>query len=144
MVEKPSLSEMTKLFSVVDRELQDANAVGLSVDGKFMHAYDAALVLCMIALRACGYRVTKGAGHHKHSIGSLRFTLGECMQPLADEIEIASRKRGQAMYDRTGVVQTLDADELLESARKLRREVLDWMAAAHPRLVPTGLVNRDS
>ncbi len=45
----PTLPEITQLFAVVDREIHDASVAGLSVDGKFMHAYDAALNLCTIA-----------------------------------------------------------------------------------------------
>lgn len=52
-----SRAELTQLFAVVDRELGDASIAQLSVDGRFMHAYDAALNLCTIALRASGYEI---------------------------------------------------------------------------------------
>ena len=56
----PTLPEIAQLVRVVDREISDAGASGLSSDGRFMHAYDAALVLCKVALRAEGYLVPKG------------------------------------------------------------------------------------
>lgn len=73
---EPDLAEIQQLIQVVDCDIADAQAEGLSADGKFQHAYDAALQLCMIALRASGYRVPKGAGHHKRGIDSLQHTLG--------------------------------------------------------------------
>ena len=137
--DQATLPEITQLFAVVDRELQDAELDGISVDGRFMHAYDASLILCMIALRASGYRVPKGSGHHKRSIESLPLTVGPHIQTTSDQIEIASRKRGQAMYDRAGVVDERDADELAETARALRLEVIDWLKSEHPNLLPAGL-----
>lgn len=43
---------------------------------------------------------------HKRTIGTLVFTLGTAYQRVADEIELASRRRGQAMYDRVGVAES--------------------------------------
>ena len=63
-----AVPEIQSLLQVVDRDLADAQTSGLSPHGRFQHAYDAALQLCMLALRACGYRVSKGQGHHKHGI----------------------------------------------------------------------------
>jgi hypothetical protein len=73
----PTLPEIQQLLRVVDRELSDARAKGISTDGKFAHAYTAALQLCMVPLRASGYKVPKGGSHHKRAIDSLRYTLGE-------------------------------------------------------------------
>jgi len=38
----PTLPEIAQLLRVVDREISDAGTGGLSPDGRFMHAYDAA------------------------------------------------------------------------------------------------------
>lgn len=119
--------------------MRDAGTDGLSVDGKFMHAYDASLILCMIALRVSGYRIPKGQGHHKRAIESLPLTMGANLQSISDQIEIASRKRGQAMYDRTGVVDALDATELVETAQILRTELINWLSKTHPKLLPNGM-----
>jgi hypothetical protein len=134
-----SVAEIQQLCQVVDRDLADAQAVGLSADGRFQHAYDAALQLCMLALRASGYQVAKGSGHHKHGIDSLRHTLGSQYAATADHIERCSRLRGQAVYERVGVVNKKDAEDLIELARQLRAEVVKWLKAQHPRLVPPGL-----
>ena len=134
-----TLAETQQLLRVVDRDLSDAHATGLSADGQFQHAYDAALQLCMIALRACGYRVKKGQGHHKYGIDSLRYTLGEQWSETADHIERCSRLRGQAIYERIGVVSEADAQDLTDVARRLRSDVVNWLKLNHPKLVPPGI-----
>jgi hypothetical protein len=134
-----TLSEITQLFAVVDREISDASVAGLSVDGQFMHAYDAALNLCTIALRSSGYSVVKGQGHHKKTIEALPLCLDKSFACIADQIDIASRQRGQAMYDRTGVVEEQDAADLLKVALELRMVLIEWLKTKHPKLVPTKL-----
>ena len=131
-----SLAEIQQLLEVVDRDLGDAQASGLSVDGRFQHAYDAALQLCMVPLRASGYRVPKSQSHHKRAIDSLRLTLGSQWSETADHIERCSRLRGQLIYERIGVVSEQDADELLQVARQLRSQILAWIRSAHPELLP--------
>jgi len=135
----PTLSEIAQLFAVVDREISDASVVGLSVDGQFMHAYDAALNLCTIALRSSGYSVVEGQGHHKKTIEALPLCIGKSYSDIADQIDIASRQRGQAMYDRTGVVEEQDAADLLQLALELRLALIEWLKAQHPMLVPRKL-----
>ena len=131
-----TVAEIQQLLQVVDRDLADAQAVGLSADGQFQHAYDAALQLCMLALRATGYRVRKGQGHHKYGIDSLRYTLGDKWSETADHIERCSRLRGQAVYERIGVVSGQDADDLLQTATQLRTDLVNWLKTAHAALVP--------
>jgi hypothetical protein len=40
------------------------------------------------------------------------------------------------MYERIGVVSDQDADDLVDAARQLRIDVVDWLKANHPALVP--------
>jgi hypothetical protein len=71
--EAATRNEIKDLLAVVDREIADASVTQLSTDGRFMHAYDAALNLCAIALRVSGHSVPKGNSHHKRTIGALPF-----------------------------------------------------------------------
>lgn len=135
----PTLPEIQKLLQVVDRELSDARVAGISADGRFQHAYTAGLQLCMLPLRAAGYQVPKGGSHHKRAIDSLRYTLGKSHAGTADYLERCSRQRGQAMYERVDVVSEEDATELFESAEQLRVDVVRWLKANHPALVPPGV-----
>ncbi len=136
---EPTVAEIQQLLQVVQRDVSDAQAKGLSVDGRFQHAYNAALQLCMIALLASGYRPAKGASHHKRAIESLRWTLGNKWSDMADHIERCSRLRGQAMYDRIDVVSEEDANDLLNTAKQLKTDVVNWLKANHQALVPQGL-----
>src|SRR5437899_1117847 len=73
-----TIAEVRSLLSIVDRELGDACVAGLSDEGRFTHAYDAALLLCKLALHASGFELQKrGSGHHSRWINSLEFTLGK-------------------------------------------------------------------
>lgn len=112
---------------------------GTLPDGRFQHAYDAALQLCLTALRAAGYRVRKGQGHHKYGIDSLRHTLGARWAGTADHIERCSRLRAQAVYERIGVVSEEDAQDLIDTAGQLRADVLDWLRVHHPEFLPPGV-----
>ena len=130
-----TVPEIQLLIEVVERDLDDAKVENLSADGKFAHAYDAALQLCMIPLRASGYKVKKGTGHHKKGIESLPLTMGEELKDTSDYIERCSRKRGQSIYERVGVVSEGDAQDLIEAVEKLKMEVMKWLNKNHPELL---------
>ncbi len=99
-----SIAEIQQLLAVADRELGDAAITALSVEGRFEHAYSAALQLCAIPLRSSAYRVHKGESLHKRTIDSIRYTLGESFAETADCLDRYSRARGRAVYERVGVV----------------------------------------
>ncbi len=134
-----TVAEVRSLFDVVDRELADAGVAELSIEGRFTHAYDAALLLCKLALHASGFKLQKGKGHHSHWINSLEFTLGKEHKDTLIHLSKSSHLRHTSLYDQTGVVQKQDAEELLETARKLRTDVLAWLHSQHATLVPPGM-----
>src|SRR5437588_7777733 len=137
---QPTVAEVRNLLGVVDRELADAGVTELSDDGRFTHSYDAALLLCKLALHASGFEVQKRTpGHHALWINSLEFTLGATHKGTLIHISKSSALRHTSLYDHAGVVQKQDADDLLETARQLRADVLDWLRSQQPGLVPSGL-----
>ncbi len=134
-----TVAEVRGLLGVVDRELADAGVVGLSADGQFTHAYDAALLLCKLALHVSGFELSKRApGHHALWINSLEFTLGSAHKNTVIHLAQSSALRHTSLYTRAGVVQKQDADDLLQVARQLRSDVLNWMRSGHPALLPPG------
>jgi hypothetical protein len=134
-----TVAEVRNLLGVVDRELADAGVAGLSDDGRFTHAYDAALLLCKLALHASGFEVQKrAAGHHTLWINSLEFTLGDTHKGTLIHLSKSSKLRHITLYDHAGVVQKLDADDLVDAARQLRTDVLNWLRSQHPSLLPSG------
>jgi hypothetical protein len=123
-------------LSIVDRELADAGIQAVSPDGRFTHAYNAALTLCRIALLAAGYQVAKGGGAHYREINSLVLTLGDSQKDVYIFLSACTKKRGQEMYTDAGVVDPRDVDDLLQTAKQLRDDVLSWLKTDHPHLYP--------
>src|SRR6266478_526584 len=118
-----TVAEVRNLLGVVDRELSDAAVTGVSDDGRFTHAYDAALLLCKLALHVSGFEVQKRApGHHALWINSLELTLGGTHKETLIHISKSSKLRHISLYDHAGVVQKEDADDLLDAARQLRTD----------------------
>ena len=129
-----TLAEVKNLLGVVDREIGDAGVAGLSDDGRFTHAYDAALLLCKLALHVSGFEVPKRApGHPALWINALEFTLGNTHKGTLIHLSKSSALRHTSLYTHAGVVQKQDADDLLAAARQLRTDVLDWLRSQHPQ-----------
>lgn len=70
-----SRNEIRELLQVVERDLADSVAEGLSSDWKMNIAYNAGLQAAAAALAAAGYRASRDA-HHFRVIQSLRETIG--------------------------------------------------------------------
>lgn len=69
-----SRSEIRDLLQVVERDLRDSAAEGLSADWRMNIAYNAGLQAATAALAAAGYRASRDAHHHR-VIQSLRETV---------------------------------------------------------------------
>src|SRR3990172_8735111 len=68
---KPSRKEIAGLLALADRSLADAGIGGLSAEGRFQFAYNAALTMASAALHAAGYRTNSNApGHHAITVES--------------------------------------------------------------------------
>jgi hypothetical protein len=70
-----SRDEIRDLLQVVERDLADSDAEGLSADWRLNIAYNAALQAATVALAAAGYRAARDL-HHYRVIQSLRETIG--------------------------------------------------------------------
>ena len=53
--------------------------------------------------------------------------MGAEFRDVSDQLEIASRKRGQAMYDHVDVVEEKDADVLIQTVKTLRSIVMKFL-----------------
>ena len=87
----------------------------LSDEGRFTHAYDAALLLCKLALHASGFKLQKGKGHHAYWINSLEFTLGKAQKDTLIHLSKSSHLRHISLYDQTGAVEKQDAEKKSDS-----------------------------
>ena len=91
--EPTSPHEIADLFSIVDRSLADMKVEGISDDLRFHAAYNGILTLANIGLRASGFRVSLGQGHHQRVIESLAYTLTTCDSDSRERWVIVKSRR---------------------------------------------------
>ncbi len=128
---KSSKEEIKNLFEIVERDLKDASAKGLSDDWRFGIAYNAALKLCTILLHTSGYRPEKNLAHYR-TLQSLPLILGDKHKSNADYLDACRKKRNETEYDFAGNISEGEAQELLEFCRELKTEVLAWLNKNQP------------
>lgn len=130
----PTREQISKIFSVVDRDLEDSKR-NLSSDGQFNIAYNAALQLCAIALLAEGWRADKLNAHYR-TIAALPVILGKKWQDGSDFLDACRSKRNGLEYDAAGRVSASEAKEVREFAIELRKAVVEWLGRTHKKLSP--------
>jgi hypothetical protein len=127
--------EISNLLTIVDRDLEDASSSEISADWRFGIAYNAALKLCTILLYAEGYRAAAALQHYR-TIQALPLILGDQRREDAAYLDICRKKRNIVEYDYAGGVTDQDARELFEFVRVFREDVIVWLKAEHPDLLP--------
>ena len=126
---RTSRHEIRDLLQVVERDLADSAAEGLSADWRMNIAYNAALQAATAALAAAGYRPSREA-HHYRVIRSLRETLGADAAVVAT-FDAFRKKRNISGYERIGLVSDADAEAMRALAVALRRDVMAWLKRYH-------------
>src|SRR6059058_1167830 len=96
-----SPNEIRDLLQVVERDLADSAAKGISADWRMNIAYNAALQAATAALAAAGFRASREQ-HHYRVIQSLRETLGTDAQTV-NAFDAFRKKRNAAGYDQAGL-----------------------------------------
>jgi hypothetical protein len=122
-----SKSEIDDLLKIVERDLEDSAQNEISCDWQFGIAYNAALKLANVLVRASGYRV-KGHGHHMNTIAMIPLILGEHKRDDSDYLDACRRKRNIVEYDCVGGATSEDVFELREFVQEFQVEVLDWLS----------------
>lgn len=130
----PSAEELDGLRELLARNLNDARLSGLSADGRFAMAYNAARLLSTIAIRAAGYRVRGHAGAHYGTFVALEAAMGSSVSDIAGYFDTCRRKRNELSYDTAGIASDGEAAELLEKATAFSALVEDWLRRNHPAL----------
>jgi len=121
------------LFALIERDLADCQAAGLSADWRLNIAYNAALQAATIALAASGYRSSR-ASHHYRIIQSLAHTI-EAPASLIAHFDQFRKKRNISEYERAGSASDQEAKEMFLLAKKIRDEVAAWVLKTHPELM---------
>ena len=125
--------EIRDLLAVVERDLADSAAEGLSADWRMNIAYNAALQAATAALASSGYRAVRDQHHHR-VIQSLRETIGADVR-LVNTFDAFRKKRNITGYERIGLVSDADAHAMRQLAVKFRDEVTAWLRREHPALL---------
>ena len=131
-IEPTSRDEIANMLAMVDRDLKDA-AGSISPDWRFGIAYNAALKLCTILVRAEGYRPSHGLQHYR-AIMAMPLVLWQKKKDDANYLDSCRTKRNTVEYDYIGGASDADADELIEFATELKAEVLKWLKDNHTEL----------
>ena len=132
---KTSRQEIGNLLAIVHRDLDDARTDGISDDWRFGIAYNAALKLCTVLMFAEGYRPDRNMAHYR-TLQALPLTLGVARKDDAAYLDACRIKRNTVEYDMVGGANAADADELIEFAATLERDVVAWLQTTHPDLMP--------
>jgi hypothetical protein len=131
---KTSRQEIGNLLVIVRRDLTDARSEGISDDWRFGIAYNAALKLCTILLYAEGYRPMQNLAHYR-TLQALPLILGRDRKADTNYLETCRTKRNTVEYDYAGGATDADADELIEFAEHLEKDVMEWLHSRHPDLM---------
>jgi len=129
-----SRNEIRDLLQVVDRDLADSAAEGLSADWRMNIAYNAGLQAATAALAAVGYRASREA-HHYRVVHWLGETIGTAASVVAT-FDAFRKKRNITGYERVGLVSDADADAMRALATKLRGDVVAWLKRHQAALAP--------
>ena len=125
--------EVANLLAIVQRDLADA-ARDISADWRFGIAYNAALKLCSILLRAEGYRAERNLQHYR-TIQAVGLILPDWEDADTTYLDACRKKRNTAEYDLAGSVTHTEAEELVAFMSQLRDRVLTWLRTTHPELL---------
>jgi len=114
--------------------LSDATAAGVSAEGRYVRAYDAARQAAVIAIRASGHRVKAKLGYHAITFEALEALQPATFQAFANFFDDARLKRNSIEYSTAFSPSETDARELSDEAKKLLEAVESWIAKKHAAL----------
>lgn len=113
--------------------LKDAHVPGISAQGVYEFAYNAARLLATIVVRAIGYRVIAKNGHHYFTFQALQAADPTFLK-AAVYFDSARHTRNDFSYDAPISVSSTDADDLLDSVEQFQRDAEGWIRATYPSL----------
>jgi len=133
LAHRPSSREIADLLAIVDRDLADSQASGLSADWRLNIAYNAALQAATAALAASGFRASRDQ-HHYRVIQSLELTIG-ADRSVVGRLDAFRTKRNLGGYERAGGISEGEAREMRELAESIAHDVRAWLSKAHAELL---------
>ena len=131
--EPTSKKELDDLRTMIAVNLKDAHVVGISAQGRYEFAYNAARLMATMVVRANGYRVIAKNGHHFFTFQALQAS-GQNFVKMAIYFDSARDKRNDFSYDAPAQISDTDADELVQAVEKFRRDIEAWIRTKNPKL----------
>ena len=132
--EPTSPDEIRSLLGIVERSLADAKVEAVSTDLRFIAAFNAALCIATMALRATGHRTVTQAGHHVKTIESLELTL-KLNAKIVQKFKTFNNKRNKSVYDVAGAVSDQELEAMVNLANELKDGAIAWLREIHPELL---------
>jgi hypothetical protein len=133
VLEPTSKAELDELRAMVVTNLHDAHVAGLSAQGRYEFAYNAARLVATLVIRASGYRVSARGGHHFYTFMALE-TADPAFARAAALFDAARNKRNDFSYDTPIPISDTDARDLLVAVEQFQREVERWIRSKTPGL----------
>ncbi len=119
---------------IVDRGLADAKVEAVSTDLRFIAAFNAALSLATLALRATGHRTGAQVGHLVKTIESLELTL-KPSNKIIQKFKTFNHKRNKSVYDVAGSISDQELQSMVSLANELKNSAIAWLRGSHPELL---------
>lgn len=128
---KTTSGEIKNLFDVAQRCIKDASQENISLDLRFVSAYQGALACAEAILYCFGYEAPRNSYHYM-TWDALKSISDEYINSAIAIFNDAKQKRSNAFYDRTDVVSEREFEELLEEAKKFVEYVRDKIKQDFP------------
>ncbi len=123
--------EIAEVLAVVDRDLKDCKARGLSADWRMSIAYNAALQAATAALAAAGFRPRRAKPTISGRSSPWRLRSAWTSRKSRSSTSSA-RSATRAAMNAPARSPTRKPTEMAQFARKLRGKVAEWLRANHP------------
>ena len=126
----PHGGEVASLLHASTRRLKDAANPTIHAETRLEQAYTAILTCALTALRAEGYRPSRGARQHVRTLETLRFTL-TLEDSRIDYYQTLRSMRHQALYEGLLDVSQSQVEEALQEAEWLLKRTQSWLTKHH-------------
>lgn len=114
---KTSAQEIKGLFGVAERCLKDASQNAISLDLRYISAYQSALAAGEALLCCFGYKASKN-NYHYMVWEALRQILDNSFKDTLILFNDARAKRSSAFYDHAEVASDTEYEEIFDEAKK--------------------------
>lgn len=128
-----SAEEVRDLFGVAKRCLKDSSQDAISLDLRFISAYQAALAAGETLLNCFGYKAPKN-NYHYMVWEALRHLLDESFKTTLILFNDARSKRADAFYDHESVTSDTEYKDIFEEAKKFVAFAKDKIKKEFPGL----------